>query len=207
MARVKRLKGGPVANQKKILKINCEGTQYINFNEQNEFQEDIKGITKEDLEKLKESIRTKGILMPQFLWKYQGKWWLLDGHQRKKAFSELQKEGWYIPRVPIVEIFAKTKQEAKDRVLVFISQHGNVDEKKVQLYIKKYEIKTKNIVIRTSRLKIKTNIDKKIKTEKLKPFKRVHVLLSFHPDILIKIKGFLEEIKKVEGVEFEQGEN
>lgn len=192
---------------KKIIKINCEGTQYVDFHELNEFQEDIKTISREDLDKLKESIKSKGIIMPGFVWKHQDKWWILDMHQRFRAFIELEKEGWYIPNVPVVEIFAKTKREAKEAVTIFISQYGKVDEKKLKVYLDKYQIKLKTLVIRSEPIRIKSDINKKIKTETLQSYKRIHILFSFHPDKLIEIKQFIEEIKKVEGVEFEQGEN
>jgi hypothetical protein len=40
--------------------------------------------------------------------------------------------------------------------------------------------------------------------EKIVFFKKSHVLLSFFPELLLKIQPFLEQIKSIEGVEFEQ---
>lgn len=47
----------------------------------------------------------------------------------------------------------------------------------------------------------------KYQEESLRPFRKTHVLLSFEPSVLSKIQGFLEEIIKTEGVEYEQGSN
>lgn len=196
-----------MASQKKVIKIKCEGTQYIDFHELNEFQEDIKSINQESLDKLKNSIK-QGYKAPGFVWKYKNQYWILDMHQRKKALEQLENEGWIIPKVPVVEIFAKTKKEAKQNVLLYVSQHGEVDEKKLQIYIKKYEIKLNNIVIRKEKINLKNkDISKSIKKEILKPYKKVHILFSFHPDKMVKIKGYIEQIKNTEGVEYEQGEN
>ena len=191
---------------KKVIKVKCDGTQYVDFHELNEFQEDIKQSTKEDIEKLKNEIK-KAFKLPFAIWKYKGKWWLCDGHQRKKALTELEEEGWYIPQLPAIEIKAATKKEAKENVLLFISQTGEVDKDKLKSYIHKYDIQLQNIVIRTEPIKIKMDVDKQIKTEKLQPYKKMHILLSFSPDKLINIKTHLEKIKKIEGIEIEQGEN
>jgi DNA modification methylase len=148
---------------KKIIKIKCEGTQYVDFHKLNEFQEDIKTITREDLNNLKESIITRGYIKPGFIWKHNKKLWILDMHQRLKALTELEKEGWYIPLIPIVEIFAKTVKEAKDAVLVFTSQSGKIDENKLKIYIQKYQIKIKTLVIRNEPIKLDIGIPKETK--------------------------------------------
>lgn len=49
--------------------------------------------------------------------------------------------------------------------------------------------------------------DSEIQKEELKPYKRHHVLISFHPDIFIDVAELLEKISQVEGVEYEQSNN
>jgi hypothetical protein len=138
---------------KKVIKIKCEGTQYVDFHKLNEFQEDIKQSSREDLDKLKEEIK-KAFKLPFSLWKNKEKWWILDGHQRKKALTELEKEGWCVPLLPAVEIKAGTKAEAKKNVLLFISQTGEVDKDKLKIYVEQYKIELKNIVIRHKEMEI-----------------------------------------------------
>lgn len=48
---------------------------------------------------------------------------------------------------------------------------------------------------------------KKLKEEDIRPFKKTHILLSFPPEKMIDIVQHLEAIRKVEGVEYEQGSN
>lgn len=138
----------------KIIKVGCEGTFNINFNELRDFQEDIKDISEVNLKKLKNSIKEK-FVAPFFVWKYKDNYWLLDGHQRKKALKELEKEGWEIPELPAIEIFAKSKIEAKKIITKFISQHGDLNRQSVEDYIKKYKINLENIVLRNNEIKIR----------------------------------------------------
>jgi len=43
--------------------------------------------------------------------------------------------------------------------------------------------------------------------KELKPYKKTHVLLSFHPDLIFQIQEKLDEIIKIEGIEYEQASN
>jgi hypothetical protein len=45
------------------------------------------------------------------------------------------------------------------------------------------------------------------KKENLEPFKKTHILLSFHPQLLLKIQAQLQTIIETEGVEYEQSNN
>jgi len=49
--------------------------------------------------------------------------------------------------------------------------------------------------------------DAEIKQEELKPYKKHHVLFSFHPDIFPEVEPFLIKISEIEGVEHEQSNN
>lgn len=49
--------------------------------------------------------------------------------------------------------------------------------------------------------------DKKEKNENLEDFKRTHILLSFKPELLTKMKPYLDEIVKINGIAYEQSSN
>lgn len=151
--------------QKKI-KIGCEGTAYIELDELNEFQEDIKKITTENLNKLKESIK-KSFKAPVFIWRNNSVYYLLDGHQRKKALEELRKEGWEIPKIPAVEIFADSEEEARASILDFTSQHGEFNSERLKLYIRKHKIVNKNIVLRNKPI-VLTNAKREVRDNRPK---------------------------------------
>lgn len=45
------------------------------------------------------------------------------------------------------------------------------------------------------------------KEKEITPFNRTHILFSFKPEIFLKIKKYIEKIKEIDGVEYEQGSN
>ena len=49
----------------------------------------------------------------------------------------------------------------------------------------------------------------KLKTieEEIVPYKKVHILFSFHPKKFIEVSGYIEKIKNIVGIECEQSAN
>lgn len=94
-----------------------------------EFQGDLKEISSENADKLKRAITEYGFCAPFFVWENDGKYNLLDGHQRKIALTSLKSDGWTIPKLPAVEITGADYDEARARLLAISSQYGefNVD--------------------------------------------------------------------------------
>lgn len=45
------------------------------------------------------------------------------------------------------------------------------------------------------------------KKETIQPYKKTHILLSFPPGALVKMKPYIKEILAIEGVEYEQSSN
>jgi hypothetical protein len=192
---------GEIMSTKKTYKeieIKCKGTIYLNYKKLNEFQEDIKILTKKNEEKLKNSIINKGFKAPIFIWKNKNKYWILDGHQRKKVLNILVDEGWNIPEIPCVEIFSKTKKEAKSDVLIFTSQHGDFDNKKIQQYIEYYSVNIEEIVLKKSEINfnsIMQNIySKKITTPIYEIQGKKPALNKLYDDT--RTKEIIEKIKK-----------
>ena len=87
-----------------------------------EFQGNLKDISQAQLDKLKKSILTAGIIMPIFTWKNK----ILDGHQRLKAVRDLLKEGHTLPKnsLPCLEVDAKDRKEAARAVLLYSSKYA-----------------------------------------------------------------------------------
>lgn len=111
----------------------------IDYTQLEDLQEDLKIINPSELKKLKQSIIKYGIRMPKFVWLKDNIYWTLDGHQTKKALSDLSKE-YIIPKIPVAKIKAKNKKEAKDLLLVINSRYGsyNLDS----IFINKIKIPT-----------------------------------------------------------------
>jgi hypothetical protein len=61
-------------------------------------------------------IETHGFNVPFIIWKD----FIMDGHQRKKALTKMG----YTGEIPVIEIEAENKKDAKEKLLAITSQHG-----------------------------------------------------------------------------------
>lgn len=102
-----------------------------------DFQGGIKRLTKENMEKLKESILKYGFAAPVFIWatKKGITKKCLDGHQRAKILLHLKREGYEIPEVPVDYIYADTEKEAKEILLHISSQYGQWVAQQLDIYM------------------------------------------------------------------------
>jgi hypothetical protein len=134
----------------KTIQIKCKTDNALPMDRLNDFQKGLKKLPPENLAKLQESIITQGFCAPIFVWKgEEGKWWILDGHSRLKALQELAKAGWKIPPVPVSEIMAKTRKEAKEKLLAIVSAYGEFNVNGILRFISDLNI---DELIRTTNL-------------------------------------------------------
>lgn len=124
----------------KEIKIVCDVKLHIAVESLNEFQGGLKVLTDRNYQKLKKQIIDEGFSAPIIVWKNDGKWWILDGHQRKNTLIKMKSEGYKIPDLPCVEVKAKTKREAKKKLLGYVSQFGKVDAQGLYEYIEEAEL-------------------------------------------------------------------
>jgi len=87
-------------------------------------QGELKVLTQENYDKLKQSILSDGFYLPIFVWKHDGEIYLLDGHSRQKV---MEKEGWDV-EVPYVAVEAEDYDEARRKILYISSQYGVITE-------------------------------------------------------------------------------
>jgi len=107
------------------IEITCTGSHYIEYKKLVEFQGDLKTLSSENLEKLRQSILRNGFTTPFFVWESpEGTPFILDGHQRLKALKSLIKDNYTIDKVPIVKVQAESKDKAKEKLLAITSQYG-----------------------------------------------------------------------------------
>jgi ParB-like nuclease domain len=110
---------------KKIIKNQVLETETINWTKLKDYEANTLK-TDRDIEKIVNSIKTKGFIAPIFI--YEEAKYIIDGAGRKMALIELEKQGYDIDDLPIVSIVAKDLKEAKELVLLISSNHGNVDQ-------------------------------------------------------------------------------
>lgn len=91
-------------------------------------QGSLKELSKQDYEKLKNSILEFGFTSPFFIWfNEQSIPEILDGHQRQLTIIQMEKEGHEMPeKFPCIEIKAKSREEASRILLALTSQFGQM---------------------------------------------------------------------------------
>jgi len=93
-----------------------------------DFQGNLKELSQENYGKLKKEILRHGFSEPVSVWRHDGKWVILNGHQRVRTLQGLKAEGYKIPKVPVSVIHAKDVKDAKERVLALTSQFGQITD-------------------------------------------------------------------------------
>src|SRR3990167_950660 len=117
--------------QEKI-RVNIKGVVKLRIADLNAFQEDIKILTDENYEKLKEEILQDGFsFSPHVFMDKDGKAWILDGHQRRTCLERMKKEGYKVPVIPCMEVTAESLEHARRLVLAGTSQYGTFQVKKL----------------------------------------------------------------------------
>lgn len=104
-----------------------------------ELQEDFKRSDPDKLSKLQMLIITRRFKYAFRAWKDpEGRLWIIDAHQRKKALLALRISGFDIPDIPYEPIYAADKKEAVEEIAAYNSEFAvkNPDT----LLFKKYNI-------------------------------------------------------------------
>ncbi|MFH0760736.1 MAG: site-specific DNA-methyltransferase [Bacteroidota bacterium] len=88
-----------------------------------DLQEDFKLFDSEKSLKLQMLIITRGFKYSFKAWRDDdGRLWIIDAHQRKRALQELRRRGFLIPEVPYELIQAKDKKEAVEEIAAYNSE-------------------------------------------------------------------------------------
>lgn len=123
-----KAKPAPAAPSKKTIRIRCQGAGLMSYKDITAFQGELKSLSKDNYARLKKLVTDNGMTSPIHVWKHKGKFYNLDGHQRCRLFGELEsKEGYTIPKVPVVYIEADSIKQAKKILLSNVSQFGKVE--------------------------------------------------------------------------------
>lgn len=124
-----------MAEQKSSIKINCKTEETLEIADMTELQGGLKARNDIDYDKIKLSIIKFGFSFPFFIWKGEGKNYLLDGHGRFGCLCKMQKDGYKIPPLPVVYVDCKNKIEAKEKLLRLNSQYGKMTAESVLEFV------------------------------------------------------------------------
>lgn len=120
------------------IQIKCKGTNELLLSEMSPLQGNLKKLTKENAEKLKNSILTQGFTAPFFIWEDKDKNYILDGHQRFTVLSELSSK-YVVPRLPVCKIIADNIKDAKKKLLSITSHFGDITKDGLVDFLAEFE--------------------------------------------------------------------
>ncbi len=122
----------------KTIKINCKGSGLCELKKLKVIQGELKTLSPENEAKLRKRIEQYGFDAPFFVWKNK----ILDGTQRKIVLQKMIDDGWKLPggKVPVCEIKAKNLNDAKQRLLGYVSQYGKLDSSGLDVFLKGIEV-------------------------------------------------------------------
>ena len=183
-------------------------------------KDNLKRFKPETFEKLKESIIENNFIQEFKVWQQGEQIYCLDGYHRIKALEEIERLGhrgkfYKIPaKFPASFIDCKDRAEASRLVLVFSSQYAKIHQAGLEEFISLNHLDLSVIEnqveipnIKLDNLKIGNGEKIEALEERLQPYKKTHILISFEPGRLRFLKPLLEQIQQIEGIEIEQSSN
>lgn len=109
-----------------------------------ELQEDFKLHDEEKMMKLALIIVTRGFKYSFKAWRDpDGKLWIIDAHQRKKALMHLRNRGMEIPEIPYEPIYAADKKEAVEEIAAYNSEFAQKNPDTI--LFEKYQITSESL--------------------------------------------------------------
>lgn len=195
--------------KKKEIKITCKGSRTVPRGELEKLQGNLVQLSQENFDKLRTLLIKYGFRFPVFVWNNK----IIDGHQRLYVLNHLiENEGFsFNQNIPVCDIEAKDEREAKELLLIARSEYGDIRKGELELFITDagidFQLIKNSLELKTIKMADLFRPPSEIKETEIKPFLQTHILISFSPDALSQLSPYLEKIKKIQGVEYEQSSN
>jgi len=123
----------------KIIQINCQGADLVDYENLKEAQGNLKSLSKTNYERLKKQIQELGFSEPILVWKEKNK--VVNGHQRLRTVSRMvEKEGWAVGPLPVSYVEAKDEEELAKKILAMASVYGTVDKQGLYEFMHEYNL-------------------------------------------------------------------
>lgn len=117
------------SKMEQTIEIKCAGHTTVQLSELHDLQGNFKDLTEDNYVKLRNSMVEFGFSFPIFYWQdEQGTKYIVDAHQRVRTLTKMQEEGWTIPPLPADPIYADSKIQAKEKLLLLNSQYGKITQ-------------------------------------------------------------------------------
>lgn len=119
-----------------ILKITCDAFTQVELDSIADLQGSLKELSEKEEVKLRNSLIKYGFSFPIFFWEDSaGQKWSIDSQQRRTVLKKMRDEGWTIPPLPADPIHAKSKTEAKEKLLLLNSRYGKITDSGFDAFI------------------------------------------------------------------------
>ena len=132
---------------KKAIRVTCKTKDRLPLERITEFPDQLKTRDDGDLRRIKKWLIKYGITFPLYIWKSGDTCYCHDGNGRILALRELLAEGWTLPDIPIVYIYAEDMEDAKQRMLRLNSVYGMVTRESVLQFMGDVEINYDDLAI------------------------------------------------------------
>jgi hypothetical protein len=110
------------------LRVTCDIQNRVDYKTLKPTQGELKSLSKDGYERFKKSVLKHGIHSPCAVWLNPNReLQTLDGHNRCRSFSQLEREGYKVPLVPIYTIEAPDLKSAKEILLTLVSQFAHIE--------------------------------------------------------------------------------
>lgn len=124
-----------------VIRVECTGADVIDIDELEPFQGSLKELSVPAYERLKTSIVDLGFSFPVAAWKSDGKVWILDAHQRVQTLRTMRdRDGYVIPKLPVIWVEAKDSREAAKKLLAATSQYGEISKQGLYEFMHEHDL-------------------------------------------------------------------
>jgi len=108
----------------------------------------LKDIGEHGITKLKNSLKENNFVQPFNVWEdSKGVIWILDGHHREKALTQLEAEGYEIPEMlPANFIECSDKKEAAKMVLLYSSIYAKITNEGLGEFLDDFDLDLSNLI-------------------------------------------------------------
>jgi len=172
---------------------------YVSINDLKPAEYNPRKADKKQIEDIKKSIEHFGLVDPIIVNSAENrKNIVIGGHLRLKIAKELGYK-----KVPVVYVDIPDIEKEKELNLRLNKNTGEWDFDLLLNNFNKDLLKDVGFEIDL----FSENEQLEEKEEKIEPYKRTHILLSFPPEKLLEIQKYLEKIISIDGVEYEQSSN
>lgn len=139
------------------IKVKCERGPDVNLSDLQVIQGDLKELSLTNYEKLKSQILEKGFNDPFNVWDDEGQLKILDGTQRFRTLSQMQSDGYEIPKLPTNIVKAETIKEAIEILIAHASDFGQMTEQGLYELIEHYNVDLNFLTEKTRQAEIDQN--------------------------------------------------